>query len=86
MNPGFFNYPSLSFYVHFLVQGVVYAFLKLAGTIGSATDWYVSYLTDPTIQFVASRLVGVVFGTLTVCFTFATAKSITGSRLALLSG
>ena len=80
LNPSFFNYPSLSFYIHFLVQGILFVILKLAGTIASADDWHFIYITDPTAQYVAARLVNAIFGMLTVFVVYRTGKAVAGWR------
>jgi hypothetical protein len=84
-NPQFFNYPSLTFYIHFIAQGLVFLALRFMGEIKSATDWYVLYLTDPTPQYIGARLVGVGFGVATVFFTYKIARSVTTWRAALLA-
>ncbi|HET6350045.1 MAG TPA: hypothetical protein VFH88_13280, partial [Candidatus Krumholzibacteria bacterium] len=66
LNPSFFNYPSLSFYLHFLIQGILFLVLKLTGAMASVADWRFLYLTDPTPQYVAARLLGVTLGVMTV--------------------
>ncbi len=84
LNPQFFNYPSLTFYIHFLAQGVVFLCLRLAGEIKSVSDWAVLYLTNPTSQYIGSRLVGVCFGVATVFFLYKLARSVTTTHGALL--
>ncbi len=62
LNPHFFNYPSLLFYVHFGTQGLTYLGLQLAGQIESIVDWQILYLTDPSIIYLAERAVTALFG------------------------
>jgi 4-amino-4-deoxy-L-arabinose transferase-like glycosyltransferase len=85
LNPQFFNYPSLTFYIHFVAQGLVFLFLRFTGEIKSVTDWYVLYLTNPTHQYIGARLVSVCFGVGTVFFTYKIARLVTTSRAALLA-
>ena len=85
LDPQFFNYPSLTFYIHFLAQGIVFLWLRLAGEIKSVADWAVLYLTNPTTQYIGSRLVGVCFGVATVFFTYKVARFVTTTRVALLT-
>lgn len=75
LNPGFFNYPSFTFYIHLAMQAAVFLLLKLLGTITTVQDWYVLFLTNPTSQFIAARCVGVAFGALTVWLTYRLARS-----------
>ncbi|HEX6791193.1 MAG TPA: glycosyltransferase family 39 protein [Candidatus Krumholzibacteria bacterium] len=85
LNPCFFNYPSLTFYVHFVVQGVAWLILKATGHISSPVSWYVQYLTDPTPMYLASRFTNAVIATLTVFFIFKLGKTIIGSRGGLIA-
>jgi 4-amino-4-deoxy-L-arabinose transferase-like glycosyltransferase len=85
LNPSFFNYPSLAFYIHFLAQGLWFLILRLTGVVHSAADWSFIYLTDPTRAFVVSRLVGTIFGVLTVLFVFKIARAAAGPREAFLA-
>lgn len=84
-DPGFFNYPSLTFYLHLAVQAVLFLCLKATGVIASAEDWYVLYLTNPTSQYVAARCIGVAFAALTVWLTYKLARSIAGFGVGLVS-
>jgi 4-amino-4-deoxy-L-arabinose transferase-like glycosyltransferase len=85
LNPGFFNYPSLTFYIHLAVQHALFWILRLSDAIHSASDWYVLYLTDPTYQYVAARLVGVVFAAATVSLQYFLTRAIDGRRSAIMA-
>jgi hypothetical protein len=84
-NPEFFNYPSLTFYIHFLVQGIVFLILRLAGEIRTVADWYVLYLTNPTSQYLGARAIGVGFGVATVVLTYKIARRIGSWWMALFA-
>lgn len=86
LNPGFFNYPSLTFYIHLVVQAIVFFVLKLLSVISSVQDWYVLFLTSPTIQFVAARCIGVAFAALTVWLTYVLARSSIGFYASVVAG
>jgi len=58
-NPHFFNYPSLSIYVHFLVQLVVFAVGWMLGSWHNAADYLLSYRLDPTVMVAVARGVGI---------------------------
>ena len=66
LNPHFFFYPTLSFYLHFLVQNLHYAIGRLAGAFHTRSDYLVSYFLDPTPMVVAGRLLGVLADIATV--------------------
>lgn len=85
LDPEFFNYPSLTFYIHFLVQGLLYLVMKVAGEIKTLTDWQVMRLVDPTPLFLAARFVNVLFGVGTACVVFKTARLLGGIRAGLFS-
>jgi hypothetical protein len=57
LDPAFFNYPSLSFYVHFIVQGVLFLVLKLNGChcIGHGLEFPLSHRSNAAIRRLARR-------------------------------
>jgi hypothetical protein len=59
LNPHFFNYPTLSLYLHLLVQKLVYLAGLALGAFHGPGDYFIGYLTDPTPMVLAARLVGV---------------------------
>lgn len=83
LNPEFFNYPSLTFYVHFVAQGVLYLTMKLTGAIENTSDWWVMYMTDPTPLFLTARFINVVFGVGTAWIVFRTANLLGATSAAL---
>jgi hypothetical protein len=60
LNPHFFNYPTLSIYIHFALQKLHFAFGMLSGRYTVPADYWLAYHLDPTPQVVLARLVGVV--------------------------
>jgi 4-amino-4-deoxy-L-arabinose transferase-like glycosyltransferase len=65
-NPHLFHYPSLSFYVHLLVQKLHYTFGTIIGAFRTSGDYYLAYHTNPTPMAVVGRMVGVIADTFTV--------------------
>src|SRR5262249_54864596 len=47
-NPHYFNYPSLSIYLHFVVQQAAYAIGRLWGHYKSYADYLLTFTIDPT--------------------------------------
>src|SRR5262245_38492314 len=47
-NPHAFHYPSLSFYLHLLVQGLHYAAGRIGGWFKQPADFFVAFQVDPT--------------------------------------
>lgn len=59
-NPHSFNYPSLSIYLHFLVQQVVYGIGHLFGVYRSYADYQLLFSIDPSPMVIASRALSIV--------------------------
>jgi hypothetical protein len=58
-NPHVFHYPSLSFYLHFMLQRLQYVAGHAIGLYPRPADWFLAYQTDPTPMVMLARLVGV---------------------------
>jgi hypothetical protein len=58
-NPRFFQYPSLTLYLHLAVQQIGFFLERLAGAVRSPADWFVSFETDPTPMVIPARLIHV---------------------------
>jgi len=65
-NPHQFNYPSLSIYLHFLVQQAVYAVGHAWGAYGNYADYVIAYTIDPSPMVISARLVGIAGDVFTV--------------------
>ncbi len=85
LNPAFFHYPSLTFYVHFAVQGLLYVAMQLTGAMESLADWRIMYLVDPSPLFLAARLTNVIFGVATAFVVYRIAKAMAGFIPGLLA-
>ncbi len=59
LNPHFFNYPTLSLYLHLFVQKLHYGFGLLTRQFTVPADYWLQYQIDPTAHVVLARLVGV---------------------------
>jgi 4-amino-4-deoxy-L-arabinose transferase-like glycosyltransferase len=73
-NPHFFHYPSLTIYLQFVSQGVVYLLMKITGAVTGGADYHARYIVDPTPVYHAGRLISVLFGTATVWLSFAVGR------------
>ncbi|MCH7548998.1 MAG: phospholipid carrier-dependent glycosyltransferase [Candidatus Krumholzibacteriota bacterium] len=78
LNPHFFNYPSLTFYVHFIGLGLHYVVASASGVIESASDYVVLYITDKTSFYMVGRLLSTMFGVGTVWLTYLLARAVSG--------
>jgi len=58
LNPHFFNYPSLTIYLHFFGQKVQYAIGLLSGRYTVPADFWLTIQYDPTLPVLLGRLLG----------------------------
>ena len=65
-NPHFFHYPSLTLYLHLLLQKLHYGVGRLLGVYSNPADYLVSFQTDPSPMVPLARLVGVVADLVTI--------------------
>lgn len=82
-NPHFFFYPSLTIYLQFIAQGVLYAGLRLFGVIASTADFRVLHIVDKTPLIVTGRLVTALFGVAAVALTYRLGRRIAGRWMAV---
>ena len=68
-NPHFFNYPSLTLYLHFLLQKSDWIVAHAAGLARTPADWFLRYLSDPSGMVIPARIAHVAFDALAVGLT-----------------
>ncbi len=70
LNPHFFDYPSLTLYLNWLLQVLHAGVGRLLGIYPRATDYGLACVVDPTPMVVAARGLGVIADALTIlgCF------------------
>ncbi len=68
-NPHFFNYPSLTLYLHFLLQKSGWIVAHAAGLARTPADWFLNYLADPSGMVIPARIAHVAFDALAVGLT-----------------
>lgn len=66
LDPDFFNYPTLSIYLHFLAQQAHYAIGHLFGWFSSTSDYWIDYHLDPSVHVLVARMLSVVADVLSV--------------------
>jgi len=76
LNPHFFKYPSLTIYLQFLGQGILYLLLFVTDRVRSALDFRVLYELDKTPFYLAGRAITALLGTAIVLPVFASARMI----------
>lgn len=80
LNPHFFNYPSLTIYLHFLIQGFMYLVMRIGGAVGSGADLQAFYITDPTVFYYAGRALSAAFGAGAVWLIYLVGVRLAGNR------
>lgn len=65
-NPHQFNYPSLSVYLHFLLQGALFHVGRLAGQYETWADYLLRFHVDPAPMVIPARLLGIACDALAV--------------------
>ncbi|MBI5708904.1 MAG: hypothetical protein HZC42_01145 [Candidatus Eisenbacteria bacterium] len=69
LNPHFFNYPSLTCYLHLALTQCLYTVGHLARAYPSYADYLLAYYVDPSLMVLAARLLHVVADLATVLAT-----------------
>ena len=78
LNPHFFNYPSLYFYVQFIGQGLLYVLLRTFGVVDSILDYRVLYAIDKTPFYLMARSITILFALGTVYFVYRLGARVRG--------
>ncbi len=78
LNPHFFNYPSLFFYVQWLGQGLLFLLLRLFGVVHSVLDYRALYELDKTPFYLMGRTLTVLFAAGTVWVTWSLGRRLRG--------
>ena len=78
LNPHFFNYPSLFFYVQWLGQGLLFLGLRLFGVVHSVLDYRALYELDKTPFYLMGRTLTVLFAAGTVWATWVLGRRLRG--------
>ena len=85
LNPHFFRYPSLHFYVLALVYGLYYVAGLATGRFDGVEDFQYEFFTDPSNVFILGRLVSAAMGTASVLLVYYIARRWGGRGAGLLS-
>ena len=76
LNPHFFNYPSLSIYLHLAGSEIVYAIGRVLGAWRSPADFLLAFQIDPTPVVIVARLIHVAAELATVAAVFAIGRRV----------
>lgn len=74
LNPRFFHYPTLSIYLHFLLQKLTFAAGWLLGRFASPADYRLLYEIDPSGVVIAARALSFAADALTVAAVWRAAE------------
>jgi hypothetical protein len=85
LNPGFFHYPSLLFYLHLAAQRGAFTAGSLLGAYPSREAFADAYERDPSTLVLVGRWISVLFGVGTVYLTFRLGERLGGTATALLA-
>jgi 4-amino-4-deoxy-L-arabinose transferase-like glycosyltransferase len=85
LNPHFFNYPTLYFYLQFLGQGLLFLFLRVLGRVHSVLDYRVLYTLDKTPFYLVGRSITAAFGAATVLVTYQVGRRVGGAATGVLA-
>jgi len=83
LNPHFFRYPTLTIYLQFLGQGLLYVLLHLFAGVASVLDFRLLYELDKTPFFLMGRGITLLMGTATVLPAYFLARRVAGQAAAV---
>ncbi len=81
LNPHFFNYPALTFYLQFAIQAICY----FIGHLLNIYKDFPSFISDQTLLVIIARATSVLFDLGTAVVLYFLARRLLDNRLALLS-
>lgn len=86
LNPHFFKIPPLTSYILFFIYGVIYVGGHGLRYFDGVQDFERFFYADPTLFYLTGRFfLGVLPGTLSLCFFYQLCKKISGSSTALIA-
>jgi hypothetical protein len=85
LNPGNFLYPSFYFYALFAWEGLLFVTGWVAGRFASLAAFEYEFFTDPSIHYLAGRLLTALCGTATVAATWLFGRRLFGSTAGLVA-
>ncbi|MBI2504724.1 MAG: glycosyltransferase family 39 protein [Candidatus Latescibacteria bacterium] len=83
LNPHFFNYPSLHFYLLSVLYGLYFCAGYLGGVFVGLEDFQRQYLTDPSAFYLLGRLFGVCLGSASILLLYLIGRRVGGQRVGL---
>ena len=84
LNPHFFNYPSLHFYLLALLYGFYFCLGYLGGIFEDLEAFQYQYLQDPSSFYLIGRGLSALLGTASVALVYAMGRRVGGERVGFL--
>lgn len=84
LNPHFFNYPSLHFYLLAGLYGAYYAAGQASGAFAGLEEFERQYFTDPSTWYLLGRLASALFGAASVALVYLLGRHRGGERAGLM--
>lgn len=85
LNPHFFNYPSLHFYVLAVLYGLYFCAGYLSGTFAGLADFEHQCLVDPSAVYLLGRFLGAGLGTASIAVLYLIGRSAGSRRVGLVA-
>lgn len=85
LNPHFFNYPTLYFYVQFIGQGLLFVLMRLFGGVESLLDYRVLYAVDKSAFYLMGRSITMLFGVATVLSVYRLGVQVRGFTVGIVA-
>jgi Dolichyl-phosphate-mannose-protein mannosyltransferase/Tetratricopeptide repeat len=85
LNPHFFNYPALTFYIQFVGQIIHYFVGYILGVYSNLSAFQNQYNTDPTLFILIGRLLTVIFDVGTIVFIYLLINRLIDKRTAVVA-
>src|SRR5690606_5159118 len=84
-NPGNFLYPSFYFYALFAWEGLLFVTGLVAGRFASLAAFEREFFTDPSIHFLAGRVLSALCGAATIVLTWRLGRRLFGTTAGLVA-
>ncbi len=84
LNPHFFGYPTFYIYLVAFVYGIIFAISRFFGLINSVQDFQSLFFVNPTLFYLAVRILSALFGAATIWLVWKIGKLVYSERAGLL--
>ena len=85
LNPHFFNYPSLHFYILAILYAIFFFIGWAGGVFSDLAEFQRQFFLDPSPFYLIGRLLSAFLGTASLYLTYLTGRHLEGKRAGLLS-